>query len=364
VWARPADHTRPPGQPGYGPPPRGPTPKGSNPSRISLRGPLSIVLIAVIVVSLVAGGLLAAELYTRHTVNSRVAASAECVVGDKVTVSFGLKPLLLQHMTSDYGPISIITAGNQIRGAKRMKAEVEIDNVHLDGNDQSKGTIGVLDAAVTWPSSGITRSVQDAIPLLSSFVSGARTHPLDGTIELRGALGISIIVKPKVVNNAISLQVVSLTALGLTLPRAGVQSELKMRTSAWMSRPITTSSPATNVCAEPSYRTVSSGAGSWAIGVRAGICTSYKADRTPHDAVSVIGCNTATRPPRRVMMWANTASTAEPPSRAWPSRDRAPLSGCRRGGRYSTGYDIQRVDRGARRAHGCLCRRTSSGWKV
>jgi hypothetical protein len=64
VWARPADHTRPPGQPGYGPPPRGPTPKGSNPSRISLRGPLSIVLIAVIVVSLVAGGLLAAELYT------------------------------------------------------------------------------------------------------------------------------------------------------------------------------------------------------------------------------------------------------------------------------------------------------------
>jgi hypothetical protein len=195
VWARPADHMPPPGQPGYGPPPGGPPPTGSKPSRISLRGPLSIVLIAVIVVSLVAGGLLAAELYARDTANSRVAASAECVVGDKVTVSFGLKPLLLQHMTSDYGPISIITAGNQIRGAKGMKAEVEIDNVHLDGNDESKGTIGVLDAAVTWPSNGVTRSVQDAIPLLRSFVSGARTHPSDGTIELRGALGSSIIVK-------------------------------------------------------------------------------------------------------------------------------------------------------------------------
>ena len=158
----------PPGQPGYGPPPGGPTPKGPKPSPISLRGPLSIVLIAVIVVSLVAGGLLAAELYARDTANSRVAASAECVVGDKVTVSFGLKPLLLQHMTSDYGPISIITAGNQIRGAKGMKAEVEIDNVHLDGNDQSKGTIGVLDAAVTWPSNGVTRSVQDAIPLCAA----------------------------------------------------------------------------------------------------------------------------------------------------------------------------------------------------
>lgn len=62
VWARPADHMRPPGQPGYGPPPGSPTPKGPKPSRISLRGSLSIVLIAVIVVSLVAGGLLAAEL--------------------------------------------------------------------------------------------------------------------------------------------------------------------------------------------------------------------------------------------------------------------------------------------------------------
>ena len=182
-------------------------------------------------VSLVAGGLLAAELYARHTAEGRVAASAECVVGDKVTVSFGLKPLLLQHMTRDYGPISIITAGNQIRGANGMKAEVEIDNVHLDGNDPSKGTIGVLDAAVTWPSNGVTRSVQDAIPLLRSFVSGARTHPSDGTIELHGALGSSIIVKPQVVNNAISLQVVSLTALGLTLPRAGVQSELDAFTS-------------------------------------------------------------------------------------------------------------------------------------
>jgi hypothetical protein len=56
VWARPADHLPPPGQPGYGPPPGGPTPTGPKPRRISLRGPLSIVVIAVIVVSLVAGG--------------------------------------------------------------------------------------------------------------------------------------------------------------------------------------------------------------------------------------------------------------------------------------------------------------------
>jgi hypothetical protein len=226
VWARPVDHMPPPGQPGYGSPPGSRAPKGFNPSPISLRAPLSIVLIVVIVVALVASGLLAAELYVRHTANSRVAASAECVLGDKVTVSFGLKPLLLQYVTSDYGPISITTAGNQIREAKGMKAQVKIANVHLNGNDELKGTIGVVDAAITWPSNGVTQSVQDTIPLLGSLVSGARTHPSDGTMELQGALGSSIFVKPRVIDNAISLQVVRLTALGLTLPRERVQSEL------------------------------------------------------------------------------------------------------------------------------------------
>ena len=62
VWARPADHLPPPGQPGYGPPRGQPHTEGATPSRIGLRGPLSIVVIAVIVASLVAGGLLAAEL--------------------------------------------------------------------------------------------------------------------------------------------------------------------------------------------------------------------------------------------------------------------------------------------------------------
>ena len=52
----------PPGQPGYGPPPGTPISKGSGLSRVRLRNPLSIVLIALIVIGFVAAGLLASEL--------------------------------------------------------------------------------------------------------------------------------------------------------------------------------------------------------------------------------------------------------------------------------------------------------------
>ncbi len=187
--------------------------------------PLSIVLIAVIVVALIAAGLLAGELYARHRADTVVAAAASCVVQDKATASFGPTPFLLQHMTGHYNDISIQTAGNQIRAAKGMKADVNIDDVRLQGNANSKGTIGALNATISWSVDGIKQTIQNAIPLFGSFVSGVNTNPSDGTIELQGGLG-NITAKPQVVNNGVSLQVVSLTGLGFTLPSESVQPAL------------------------------------------------------------------------------------------------------------------------------------------
>jgi hypothetical protein len=191
---------------------------------------LSIVLILVIVVALLAAGVLGGELYARHVADSRVAAATECEVQDKATVSFGATPFLLQRITSHYGPISITTAGNQIRQARGMKAQINIDDVKLDGNGNSKGTIGALDATITWSSDGIMQTVHNAIPLFGSFLSGVKTNTSDGTIELQGGLG-SIVAKPQVVNNALALQVISLTGLGFTLPKETVQPALDAFTS-------------------------------------------------------------------------------------------------------------------------------------
>ena len=218
-----AEHREPAGQPGYVPPPGTPTSKVSGLSRVRLRNPQSIVLIAVIVICFVAAGLLASELYARHRAESVVATATECAVHDKASVSFGATPLLLQLATGHYRNISIHTAGNRIGNARGMKADVWIDDVRLDGD--AKGTVGALDAMITWSADGMKQSVQDAITPLRGLVTGVQTNADDGTIKLQGNLG-SVATKPQVTDGRIALQVVDVTGLGLLLPSEIVQSAL------------------------------------------------------------------------------------------------------------------------------------------
>ena len=244
-WARPADQVppvAPPPQFPQNPPPgqgqalghSAPLPPAAPPRASSplakftnlFRDPLSIVLVVVIVVALVAAGLLGAELYARSRADEVVARAAQCVVQDNATVSFGaLPPFLMQHISGHYTNIHFETAGNQVRNAKGMKVTVVIKDVRLEDTANSSGSIGSLVANVTWSSQGIKDTIQNAIPLVGSFVNGVTTNPSAGTIELQGALG-SIVAKPAVVDNGIGLQVTQLTGLGFTLPRETVQPAL------------------------------------------------------------------------------------------------------------------------------------------
>ena len=244
-WARPANQVPPvppPPQFPQGPPPSGqPAPPQGAPQQKDssllgkitnlFRDPLSIILVVVIVLALAAAGLLGGELYARSRADDVIAAAAQCVVQDNASVSFGaLPPFLWQHMTGHYTNIHFETAGNQIRQAKGMKVNVEINDVRLTDTGDTSGSIGSLVANVTWSSQGIKDTIANAIPLVGAFVTGVSTNPSAGTIELQGALG-SITAKPAVVDNGISLQVTELTGLGFTLPRETVQPALDAFTS-------------------------------------------------------------------------------------------------------------------------------------
>jgi len=184
------------------------------------------------VVALVIGGLVGAELYARHVANNKVAQAVACEVKDQATASFGVTPLMLwQLATKHFTNINVSTAGNQIRDAKGMKIVINIQNVQLKSTPTSKGTIGSLDATITWTSDGIKQSVQNAIPLLGPFVTNSvTTDPTEGTVELKGMLN-DIKAKPVISGNGLQLQIINFNTLGFTLPKETAQSTLDEFTS-------------------------------------------------------------------------------------------------------------------------------------
>jgi hypothetical protein len=231
----PPGYAAPPPPPG---PPQAPAPQGEQPSapkksKRSLRDPLSIVLVLVIVIAVVAAALIGIELYARNEGETRVASAVECLIEDKAEVSFGfMPPFLIQHWSRKYTSIHVETAGNQIGSLSGMKADVTINDVNLneDAGSGGGGTIGSLVAKIDWTAAGMSQSIQNAIPLVGSLISGVTTNPSDGTVELEAALG-NIITKPQVKNGALTLEVTELTGLGFTLPRETIQPALDSLTS-------------------------------------------------------------------------------------------------------------------------------------
>lgn len=223
----------PPGLP-PGPPlglPPGPPPQPPAPEEPARRDPLSTILIVVIVVAVALAGLLGAELYVRHTANSIVAKAVSCVVQDSASASFGARPFLIQHFTHSYRDMTVETAGNQIREAKGMKLRLTLDDVRINPTADSAGTLGALDADVTWSTEGIKQTVQGIIPLVGGLINDVTTDPSSGTLELQSALG-AVTVKPGVVDGGLAMEVVNVSGLGFTLPRESVQPALDVFTTA------------------------------------------------------------------------------------------------------------------------------------
>jgi len=182
-----------------------------------------MLIVALVVIAVPIGG----ELYARHAASTKVASAVQCEIQDSAKVSFSpAPPVLWQFLTSHYSDISVQTAGNQVRSAKGMKVSLDIRDIKLNNTGNSAGTIGSLNGTITWSTDGIKQSIQDAIPVLGEFVTGqVTTNTRASTIQLKGLLD-SATVKPQIVNNGLSLQVVSMTALGSTMSTETVQKDL------------------------------------------------------------------------------------------------------------------------------------------
>ncbi len=212
------------------PPPRQPTASPEKQPKDRNRRRLLIAAVLVPVLLLVAA--VAAELYARHAADGKMASAVVCEVQDSASVSFAeTPPVLWQYFTGHYSDISVQTGGNQVRSAKGMKVTIDVRDVRLGSGNNSQGTIGGLNGTMSWSSDGIKQSIEDAIPGLGSLVAGkVTTDTSAGTVQFKGLLD-SATIKPQVVNNALSLQVVSLSALGSNLSTDTVQKDLDDFTS-------------------------------------------------------------------------------------------------------------------------------------
>ncbi|KQY09177.1 hypothetical protein ASD37_01505 [Mycobacterium sp. Root135] len=200
-----------------------PPPAPKKPRLSWLRDPLSLALLAIIVVAVLVGGLAGGELYARHRVDALLVEVAECVVRDGASVSFGVNPpFLWQHVTGHYTNISVVTDGDNVQDAKGMKADVSVSDVRLLGTLDSKGTIGSLEATLTWTAAGIKDTVAANLPGVGSLVTGVTTDPSAGTLNLEAG-DITVTAKPVVNDGDLALQVVDVTG---PLGRDTVQTAL------------------------------------------------------------------------------------------------------------------------------------------
>jgi hypothetical protein len=235
---RPADAApteqfrRPPSRAGGPPPPPLAAPNRQQTEVEKRRGSAfrnrqSIFLIAIIVVALVAGSLAGAELYARRRADSILVEVAECVVQDGATISFGVNPpFLWQHITGHYTNISVVTAGDRVQDATGMTADVTLADVRLQDSGDSKGTIGSLNATLTWRSAGIKDTVAANLPGVGSLVTGVSTDPAAGTIVLAAGSN-SVTAKPGVTDGDLDLQILDVNG---PLPKDAVQTALNALT--------------------------------------------------------------------------------------------------------------------------------------
>ena len=223
-FRRPLRSARPPARPPAGgpprlqPPPQPPPPASGGRPTDDGQGRAAgfftrqtILLIAVIAVALVAGGLAGGELYARHRADGILVGIAECVVEDGATISYGVNPpFLWQHLTGHYTNISVHTAGDRVQSADGMTADVTLEDVRLQDSAAAKGTIGSLDATLTWRSEGIKDTVAANLPGVGALVTGVSTDPGEGTIILQAGSN-SVTAKPVVTEGDLNLQVLDVS---------------------------------------------------------------------------------------------------------------------------------------------------------
>jgi hypothetical protein len=184
-------------------------------------------------------GLLGAEWYARHAANDILRSAAACETKtdqertednlQHVNVAFSsTPPVLWQYATKHYTSLRVTTDGDHIGSVKGLKADILAKDIRLDGDANKQGTVGSIDAAITWTSAGILQTIKDKLDIADFLVSGVKTDPGSGTVTLQGTLDSSVVVEPKLENGNLRLVIPDngIQLIGFSMPKDSAQQQL------------------------------------------------------------------------------------------------------------------------------------------
>lgn len=200
---------------------------------------MSLLIIFGVILALVAAGVLGAEWYGRRAARDILTKAAACETKSDqestdqnlphVNVSFSsTPPVLWQFLTKHYTSIRVTTDGDHIGSVKGLKADILAQDISLKADANKEGTIGSIDATISWTKDGILKTIQDKLDIADFLVEGVKTDPASGKITIEGTLDSSVVVEPKVENGKLRLLIPDngIQLVGFSLPKDSAQQEL------------------------------------------------------------------------------------------------------------------------------------------
>lgn len=173
----------------------------------------------MIVAALIVAITLGSEWFVRQKATSQILAGIECVTGDTADVRLGSKSVLWQYLTGTIDTIGIRTAGNRIRAARQLSIEATLTGVSTD----TPPTAREVEATLTWPTAGITATIEESLGSLGSRIS-VTTNRSAGqfNVKIDTPLGdIPIRATPKLTNGKVGVEI---TNLPTSIPIPGLSA--------------------------------------------------------------------------------------------------------------------------------------------
>lgn len=179
-------------------------------------------MIAVLVVLVLVAALLGGELYFRQQIKSCLAGQLESEIGSQVDVGLGWKPILISLVDRQVSSVTLDSNDARFGPAEGMTVHAEVEDVNLEQNADSNGTIGSSSADIAWSTDGIARTLQSQG--IGALVSGVTSDASAGTLSFAVGGLAQLTVKPAVSGDRVDVQTVDASILGLGIPTDLVDS--------------------------------------------------------------------------------------------------------------------------------------------